>query len=95
MPPAETGPTKYSLTVWWWDSDGILGSFTLICRHEDQARQWQTQFVRLIRECAERRAAERPHRRAGSSTDLDGSAFDSEEDDATLVGEEIGVENLE
>ncbi|KAJ7669653.1 Dbl homology domain-containing protein [Mycena rosella] len=91
MPTTGTIPTKYLLTVWWWESDDVLGSFILVCRREDQVRHWQTQFVRLIRECTERRAAERTRRRAGSHAGRESSAFDSEEDNDTLGGELISI----
>ncbi|KAJ7486725.1 Dbl homology domain-containing protein [Mycena latifolia] len=59
--------SEYLLTVWFREGDGGLASFTLHCRGEEHLRQWQTQLVRLIRECAERRAEDHSNRpRPGS-----------------------------
>ncbi|KAJ6511647.1 Dbl homology domain-containing protein [Mycena vulgaris] len=71
-----------SLAVWWEGGEG-LETFTLRFQDESESRssQWETQLGRLIRECAERRAAERsvsasPQRSDGVHPRLVRSGFD-------------------
>ncbi|KAF5328855.1 hypothetical protein D9619_011709 [Psilocybe cf. subviscida] len=51
-------PAHFPLAVW-WKGDDDLEYFTLRCRREDQMRQWESTINRLIKEAAQRRAAER------------------------------------
>ncbi|KAJ6586380.1 Dbl homology domain-containing protein [Mycena vulgaris] len=75
---ASPSQREAALAVWWNGDDG-LEAFTLRFRWDSQRREWEAQIARLIRECAERRAAERNGRR-DSVSGRDGSGFDPDED---------------
>ncbi|KAF7361388.1 hypothetical protein MSAN_01171700 [Mycena sanguinolenta] len=77
-----------SLDVLWAASDD-LEVFTLRFKYEYQMRWWETEIKKLIRDCAERRAHGRDHRRKSRRVPFnnqdDRGAFDSDDDLASLA----------
>ncbi|KAF7361387.1 Rho guanine nucleotide exchange factor scd1 [Mycena sanguinolenta] len=86
--PNPADPTLFNVL---WAARDNLEVFTLRFKYESQMRWWETEIKKLIRDCAERKAHERDHRRKSGQVPFnnqdDRGAFDSDDNFISLAEE--------